>query len=124
LDDSALAEPEKVEFHRLPGGNFFRGLALIDLAEALLKRAFGPGAVAVRVNAAGQGDYFQVHIDLQMADPDSVKRFLQTAFYLRFGIKPDPDFVETQPGGPAVGVHLRSFAALPQLVRRLQSANA
>lgn len=51
------------EFHCLEGSNFFRGLALIDLAEAMLKRAFGREAVAVRVNAAGQGDYFQVHVD-------------------------------------------------------------
>ena len=33
--------PKPPEFHRLEGSNFFRGLALIDLAEAMLKRAFG-----------------------------------------------------------------------------------
>jgi hypothetical protein len=123
LDDSALAEPEKVEFHRLSGGNFFRGLTLIDLAEAMLKKAFGAGAVAIRVNAAGQGDYFQVHIDSQKAEPDEVKHFLQSAFYRRFGISPDPEFVETQPGGPAVGVHLRSLKSLPQLIRLLTRAD-
>lgn len=51
------------DFQRLAGSNFFRGLALIDLAEAMLKRAFGADAVATRVNAAGQGDFFQVHLD-------------------------------------------------------------
>ena len=67
LDDDSLAGEPPPEFHRLEGSNFFRGLALIDLAEAMLKRAFGGDAVAVRVNAAGQGDYFQVHVDKQRA---------------------------------------------------------
>ena len=67
LDDQSLSAKNPPEFHRLRGSNFFRGLALIDLAEAMLHRAFGPEAVAVRVNAAGQGDYFQVHVDTQRA---------------------------------------------------------
>ena len=67
-----------------------------------------------------KGDYFQVHLDTQRADPDEVKRFLRTAFYRRFGFAPDPEFVETHPGCPAVGVHLRRFELLPQLIRRLQ----
>ena len=124
LDDASLGEPGKVEFHRLPGGNFFRGLALIDLAEAMIKRAFGSNAVAVRVNAAGQGDYFQVHIDTQLADPNEVKGFLRAAFYRRFGFAPDPEFVETHPGGPAAGARLRRFGMLPQLIRLLDAARA
>jgi hypothetical protein len=32
---------------------------LNDLTEALLKWAFGGDAVAVHMNAAGQGDYFR-----------------------------------------------------------------
>ena len=86
LDDGALS-PE-VEFRRLQGSNFFRGLALIDLAEAMLKRAFGLNAVAVRVNAAGQGDYFQVHVDVHQVALAEVKRFLCAAFYRRFGLSP------------------------------------
>jgi molybdopterin-guanine dinucleotide biosynthesis protein A len=120
LDDQSLSPDEPAEFHRLEGSNFFRGLALIDLAEALLKRAFGREAVAVRVNAAGQGDYFQVHVDRHKASPDDVKRFIRAAFYRRFGLAPDPEFVELHPGGGAVGVRLCRYDALVQLTERLR----
>lgn len=120
LDDAALAAAEPPEFHRWAGGSFFRGLALIDLAEAMLKRAFGADAVAVRVNAAGQGDYFQVHIDSRKAEPEDVKEFLRRAYYRRFGLAPDPDFVTTNAGGGAVGVRLSRYDMLPALVRRLR----
>jgi hypothetical protein len=80
LDDATLSAAEPPEFHLLEGSNFFRGLALIDLAEAMLKRAFGAGSAAVRVNAAGQGDYFQVHVDTRAANPAEVKRFLRARF--------------------------------------------
>ena len=64
LDDASLSDLDHAPpLHLVEGTNFFRGLALIDLAEAMLKRAFGNDHVAVRVNGAGQGDYFQVHID-------------------------------------------------------------
>ena len=107
------------EFHRLRGSSFFRGLALVDLAEAMLKRTFGDNSVAVRVNAAGQGDFFQIHVDRQSANPDDVKRFLNFAFYRRFGLDPHPRFVEVHPGGGAAGVRLSRFDALPQLIQRL-----
>ncbi len=123
LDDDSLAADPPPEFHRLEGSNFFRGLALIDLAEAMLKRAFGPDAVAVRVNAAGQGDYFQVHVDKRQANPDDVKRFLHRAFYRRFRLSPDPEFVEVFPGGGAAGVRLSRYDALPQLMQRLQTVD-
>ena len=119
LDDESLRSGA-VDFHRLEGSNFFRGLALIDLAEAMLKRAFGGGAVAVRVNAAGQGDFFQVHVDLNQAGAEDVKRFLSVAFYRRFGLSPSPDFVEVFPGGGAVGVRLDRYDSLPVLIRRLR----
>lgn len=119
LDDASLTDANPPEFHRLEGSSFFRGLALIDLAEAMLKRAFGPDAVAVRVNAAGQGDYFQVHLDKTKADPADVKAFIRTAFYGRFGLAPAPEFVDLHPGGGAVGIRLRRYDLLPQLVRRL-----
>lgn len=99
----------------------FRGLALIDLAEAMLKRVFGGDAVAVRVNAAGQGDYFQVHLDTHKVNPDDVKRFIHKAFYRRFGLSPDPEFVEVHSGGGAVGVRLSRYDALPLLAQRLQT---
>ena len=51
LDDESLSPDDPPEFHRLEGSNFFRGLALIDLAEAMLKRAFGNDAVALRVRS-------------------------------------------------------------------------
>ncbi|MCC6857281.1 MAG: NTP transferase domain-containing protein [Bryobacterales bacterium] len=121
LDDAALSGPEPPRFDCLEGSNFFRGLALIDLAEAMLKRAFGPDAVAVRVNAAGQGDYFQVHVDAQAASAAQVKRFISAAFYRRFGLSPLPEFVEIRPGGGACGVKLSRYDILPQLVRRLRA---
>jgi len=121
LGDASLSAAAPPEFHRLEGSNFFRGLALIDLAEAMLKRAFGRDAVAVRVNAAGQGDYFQVHVDRYAANPAEVKQFLRTAFYRRFGLAPSPDFVEVHPGGGAAGVRLSRYDLLPLLSQRLRT---
>jgi hypothetical protein len=97
-------------------------LALIDLAGAMLKRTFGRDAVAVRVNAAGQGDYFQVHVDTHKAKPEEVKGFIRRAFYRRFGLSPEPDFVEVFPGGGAAGVALSRYDTLPQLAQRLRTA--
>ncbi len=124
LGDAALAAPDPPEFHRLEGSNFFRGLALIDLAEAMLKRAFGANAVAVRVNAAGQGDFFQVHVDREKADVREVKQFIRLAFYRRFGLAPETEFVEAHPGGGAAGVRLDRYDALPGLVRHIESLTA
>jgi len=124
LDDESLSVEDPPEFRHLAGSNFFRGLALVDLAEAMLKRAFGEDAIAVRVNAAGQGDYFQVHVDLHKAELDEVKQFIRQAFYRRFGLSPVPDFVELHPGGGASGVRLKRYDALPQLIQRLQAALA
>ena len=120
LYDEDLSGVILPDFHRLEGSGFFRGLALIDLAEAMLKRRFGHSAVAVRVNAAGQGDYFQVHIDSHKADPEKVKDFIRKAFYKRFGINPDPDFVEIHTGGGAAGVKLNRFDNLPLLLDSLK----
>jgi hypothetical protein len=105
IDDGSLSREDPPEVHLFEGTNFFRGLALIDLAEAMLKRAFGSEAVAVRVNAAGQGDYFQVHVDSMKASLKEVQGFIRQAFYRRFGLAPDPDFVVPHPGGGAVGLH-------------------
>jgi hypothetical protein len=105
------------------GSSFFRGLALIDLAEAMLKRAFGETAVAVRVNAAGQGDYFQVHIDTSVANINEVKRFIQVAIYDRFGLQPAQPFVDPYPGGGAVGIRLERFDRLPHLIHHLKSSS-
>ncbi len=120
LDDAALAADTPPDFRRLAGANFFRGLALIDLAEAMLQRAFGRDAVAVRVNGAGQGDFFQVHLDARKTDADAVKRFLRAALYRRFQLAPEIDFVEIHPGGGAVGVRLNRYDQLPDLVARLR----
>jgi hypothetical protein len=122
LDDETLSGKVPPEFHRLEGSSFFRGLALIDLAEAMLKNAFGKDAVAVRVNAAGQGDYFQVHVDKHKADPDDVKKFIRSAFYKRFGLAPAQEFVDIHPGGGASGIRLSRFDALPLLIQRLRTA--
>lgn len=119
LDDESLSQSSPPEFHRLQGSNFFRGLALIDLAEAMLKRAFGEDAVAVRVNAAGQGDFFQVHVDTHRAAANEVKQFLRNAFYSRFGLSPSPEFVEIHPGGGALGVRMSRYDLLTQLHQRL-----
>jgi molybdopterin-guanine dinucleotide biosynthesis protein A len=119
LTDEALNPENPPEWHLLEGSNFFRGLALIDLVEAMLKRAFGKQSVAVRVNAAGQGDYFQVHVDTTKAKVEAVKDFMNRAFYQRFGLKPEQAFVETHPGGGAVGIRLDRFDQISDLVRAL-----
>ena len=124
LSDADLSCDKLPDFHQLEGSGFFRGLALIDLAEAMLKRAFGNETVAVRVNAAGQGDYFQVHIDSHKADPLRVKDFIRKAFYKRFCIVPDPDFVEIHTGGGASGVRLERYDQLPLLLDNLKSLSA
>jgi len=121
LDDAALSTNPPPDFRRLEGASFFRGLALIDLAEAMLKRAFGRQAVAVRVNAAGQGDFFQVHVDTHLAAAADVKQFLRAAFYRRFGLTPETDFVEIHPGGGAVGVRINRYDQLGQLVEKLRA---
>jgi hypothetical protein len=118
-DDSSSQPPP--DWALLQGSNFFRGLALIDLAEAMLKRAFGEDAVAVRVNAAGQGDYFQVHVDTTRARIAEVKHFLAVAFYRRFALQPAQQFVELHPGGGAAGIRLSRYDTLPQLIRRLEA---
>ncbi|MSU48842.1 MAG: hypothetical protein EXS37_07115 [Opitutus sp.] len=120
LDDASLTAATPPDFRRIEGASFFRGLALIDLVEAMLKRAFGRDAVAVRMNAAGQGDFFQVHLDVRKADADAVKRFLVAALYRRFGLAPEIDFVEIHPGGGAVGVRLDRYDQLDQLVAKLR----
>jgi hypothetical protein len=120
LDDVSLSADPPPLLHLLEGTNFFRGLALIDLAEAMLRRAFGADAVAVRINAAGQGDFFQVHIDTEKLQVEEVSSFLRSAFYRRFGLSPTPEFVETHPGGGAVGVRLERLDQLPELISRLR----
>jgi molybdopterin-guanine dinucleotide biosynthesis protein A len=119
LSDEVLSADRTPDLHLLEGTNFFRGLALIDLAEAMLKRAFGDSVVAVRVNAAGQGDFFQVHVDTSHAALEEVKDFIRVAFYRRFSLFPEQEFVEANPGGGAVGVRLARFDQLPELIRTL-----
>ena len=121
LSDEALRAATPPELHLIEGTNFFRGLALIDLAEAMLKRAFGPDAIAVRVNAAGQGDFYQVHVDSHKAGVEDVKQFIRVAFYRRFGLLPEQEFVEPHPGGGAVGLRLDRLDQLPYLVQTLRS---
>ena len=121
IDDASLMlTDDPTPWHLMRGTNFFRGLALIDLAEAMLKRAWGPDAVAVRVNAAGQGDFFQVHFDTQQVDADDLKQFIRLAFYRRFGLTPAQEFVEPHPGGGAAGVRLGRFDELTDLIRALR----
>ncbi len=120
LDDNSLSADMPPDFRQLEGSNFFRGLALIDLAEAMLKRAFGFDAVAIRVNAAGQGDFFQVHVDTAHTDVEEVKDFLRRAYYQRFELSPDSEFVELHPGGGAVGLRLSRFDALQKLIDALR----
>lgn len=119
LGDAELAGAGIAPLHEWAGGSFFRGLALIDFAEAMLKRAFGQDAVAVRVNAAGQGDYFQVHVDTERVALDDVKAFLRAAFYRRFQLQAEPEFVETRAGGGAISAKLRGFSGVARLAQRL-----
>jgi hypothetical protein len=122
LDDASLNAAPMKPLHEIRGGSFFRGLALLDFAEAMLKRAFGADAVAVRVNAAGQGDFFQLHLDARRATPEQVKTFLDHAFYARFGLAPEHRYVQPYPGGGAVGVRLDRFDLLPRLIETLSSS--
>ncbi|OHB79844.1 MAG: hypothetical protein A2W31_18645 [Planctomycetes bacterium RBG_16_64_10] len=124
LEDESLGSDPPPPIQWLEGTNFFRGLALIDLADAMLKRAFGGAAVAVRVNAAGQGDFFQVHIDTAKTTVAEVKQFIQLAFYRRFDLAPAQPFVEPHPGGGAVGVRLSRFDKVPELIRALRAGLA
>ncbi len=124
LDDDALARDPPPPLEQFGRGNFFRGLALIDLADAMLRRAFGPQAVAARVNAAGQGDYFQVHLDTRRVAAETVQAFLRRAFYHRFGLDPRPAFVQPHPGGGAAAVRLSRYDRLPDLARRLLDRGA
>jgi CTP:molybdopterin cytidylyltransferase MocA len=119
IENDALSNDEWCIL-QVAGTNFFRGLALIDLAEAMLKRAFGDSAVAVRVNGAGQGDYFQVHVDTQRAAVEEVKGFIRQAIYRRFDLAPKQAFVEPHPGGGAVGVQLAQYDQMPELVQTLR----
>jgi hypothetical protein len=120
LSDADLSAEQPPELHLFPGTNFFRGLAVIDLVEAMLKRAFGAEAVAVRINAAGQGDFFQVHLDTRKAKVDDVKQFIRQAFYKRFDLAPEQQFVEVHTGGGALGVRLDRLDELPTLVHMLK----
>jgi hypothetical protein len=121
LDDESLSLTKPRPLHRIRGSNFFRGLALIDLAEAMLKRAFGANAVAVRINAAGQGDYFQIHVDTETQEVESVKNFIEKAVYRRFGLRAEQPFFEPHPGGGAVGVKLSRFDNLADLIQLLRN---
>jgi hypothetical protein len=121
LDNGSLSADTPPDFRKIEGSNFFRGLALIDLAEAMLKRAFGADTVAIRINAAGQGDFFQVHVDTKKTEADEVKDFIRIAFYKRFGLSPDPDFVEVHPGSGALGLRLSHYDSLPQLINTLKA---
>jgi CTP:molybdopterin cytidylyltransferase MocA len=120
IDDASLGTAEAAPPRLWRGPNFFRGLALLDLVEAMLKRAFGADAVALRVNAAGQGDYYQVHVDIRLADPEEVKSFIRSAVYRRFDLHPEQEFVEVYPGGRAAGVRLGAFSRLPMLASLLR----
>lgn len=108
LSDRDLVRLEGTPIREWLGGSFFRGLALIDFAEALLKRRFGDNAVALRVNAAGQGDYVQVHYDVEMVAGDVLKAFMGRAFSERFGLPPPEDYIETCSGGGAIGLRLEA----------------
>jgi hypothetical protein len=59
-------------------------------------------------------------VDRTAADPEDVKAFLRAAYYRRFGITAEPEFVAVHPGGGAVAVRLSRFDKVPALVRRLQ----
>ena len=120
LSDEELSSGSAVNLRNVAGTNFFRGLPLIDLAEAMLKRAFGKNAVAVRVNGAGQGDYFQVHVDRELADTEEVKDFIRIAFYQRFSLRPENEFVEPHPGGGALGVKVARFDQLTEVANELR----
>jgi hypothetical protein len=60
-----------------------------------------------------------VHVDTSRAGVEEVEEFIRVAFYRRFSLSPEQEFVETNPGGGAVGVRLARFEQLPELIRAL-----
>ena len=62
---------------------------------------------------------YDVHVDTHAVTVSDVKAFLRRAFYHRFGLAPDPEFIEPTTGGGAVGLRLERFDRLPELIRRL-----
>jgi hypothetical protein len=76
------------------------------------------------VNAAGQGDYFQVHVDTEQVSVEAVKDFLRLAYYRRFRLAPQTEFIEPSTGGGAVGLRLERFDRLPELIRLLEEDGA
>jgi len=118
-------DPTETQLHLMDGSNFFRGLALIDLIEVMLKKVFDPeneGLIAVRINAAGQGDYFQVHMDTTKVKPEEVRAFMEKNIYRRFDLTPEQNFTEVYPGGPAAGVKVDRLARVEQLSTELMPA--
>ena len=59
-------------------------------------------------------------MDARLAAPEEVKEFLRRAFYRRFDLHPDPEFVEPHPGGGAVGVRLSRYDRLDELIAWLR----
>ena len=54
-------------------------------------------------------------------ETEEVKEFLRIAFYKRFGLDKDMDFVEVHPGGGALGLRLSRYDSLPQLINSLKT---
>ena len=64
---------------------------------------------------------FSLESGATKAQVEDVKQFLRAAFYRRFGLSPDQEFVEPHPGGGAIGVRLSRFDRLPELILRLKA---
>lgn len=118
-DPDAVEPDSSLQLYNIEGSNFFRGLALIDLIEAMLKRAFGDSNIAVRINGAGQGDFFQIHIDGRKVDPKEVEDFMGKAVFERFGIDPEQKFVKVHSGGPALGLGFEKLDQMPEMADHL-----
>lgn len=56
----------------------------------------------------------------QRVQVEEVKAFIRAAFYRRFDLSPESEFVEPHPGGGAVGVRLSRFDLLPRLAHGLR----
>ena len=64
-------------------------------------------------------EFVELFLETSVSDLEEVKQFVRMAFYRRFGLSPDPEFVELRPGGGALGVRLTRYDCLPQLIGQL-----
>jgi hypothetical protein len=111
LDDTSSAFDPANGRHLVQETNFFRGLALIDLAEAMLRRAPGTSAVTVGASATGRGDFTEIDVDPQVENPLERDEIIRSASCRRLGRVSVQDLHQPHPGRRAIEATRRSDRA-------------